>query len=86
MTSLTLDRRAVLTGLGALAAMPGIAIARPKDYPNTQAFLDKYVDGKQLADCVVAIARGNRPAEFMSKGNLALDANIPAGPASIFRI
>ena len=86
MTSLTLDRRAVLTGLGALAAMPGIAIARPKDYPNTQAFLDKYVDGKQLADCVVAIARGNRPAEFMSKGNLALDAKIPAGPASIFRI
>ena len=85
--SFTLDRRALIAGLGAAAAVaPSFARAAVKDYPQVQAFLDKYVDGKQLANCVVAVARGNRPVEYFSKGNLALDANIAAGPSSIYRV
>lgn len=81
----TLDRRALLAGIGAFAAAPSLAHARTR-YANVQAFLDKYVDGKQLADCVVAIAVGNRPVEFLSKGNIALDADAAAGPGSIYRV
>ncbi len=85
--SFTLDRRALIAGLGAAAAVaPSFAQASAKAYPNLAAFLDKYVDGKQLANCVVAVARGHEPAEFFQKGTIALDSTAPANRSSIYRV
>ena len=57
----TIDRRLLLMGLGA-AALPTASLAAPRDWPAVQAFLDEYVGGKRLANCVVGILRqGSRP-------------------------
>jgi CubicO group peptidase (beta-lactamase class C family) len=81
----SLDRRALLAGLGALT-LPTQVLAAAKDYPAIQAFLDSYVDGKKLANCVVAIRRGSSAVEYFSRGALALDTPIKADENSIYRV
>ncbi|CAN5234273.1 serine hydrolase domain-containing protein [soil metagenome] len=85
ISQLRMDRRALLAGLGALT-LPSSVLAAPKDYPALQAFLTEYADGKKLANCVVAIKRGNKKVEYFSRGTIALDSPTKADENSIYRI
>ncbi len=83
---MVLDRRALLAGLTALTA-PSMVLAKGgPNYAAIHAFLDDYVDNKKLACCVVAVTRPGAAPVFISKGTIATDTDVKAGPDSIFRV
>jgi len=80
-----MDRRALLAGLGASTfAIP--AFAKAGDYPALKAFLDSYIESKRLCGGVLAIKRGDAPADFISAGNLDYVPSPKTTPDSIYRI
>ncbi|MFI4934254.1 MAG: serine hydrolase domain-containing protein [Caulobacterales bacterium] len=82
----TLDRRALLASLAALALPLSSRAATASAYPALKAFLDGYIDAKKLPGAVLAIRRGEEAVQYMSAGTLAFDAALPATPDSLFRI
>ena len=88
MSTLALDRRTLLTTLGALG-LAGPAVARAVsdgDFPAIKALLDGYVDAKKLPGLVCAIKYKSDPVRYISAGTLAFDTNAKAGPNSLYRV
>jgi CubicO group peptidase (beta-lactamase class C family) len=83
---MTLDRRALLAGLTALTAPSMVFAKGGANYAAIHAFLDDYVGSGKLASCVVAITKPGVEPVYISKGTLATDTPIKAGPDSIFRV
>lgn len=83
---LTMDRRALLAGFAAMTA-PGAVLAKgAPDFPAINAFLDQYVGGGMLANCVVAVTRPGMAPAYFSRGTLALDSQTKADPDSLYRV
>ncbi len=88
MSTLALDRRTLLTTLGALG-LAGPAMARAVsdgDFPAIKALLDGYVDAKKLPGLVCAIKYKSDPVRYISAGTLAFDTDAKAGPNSLYRV
>ncbi len=80
-----------LTAGAALSAMPMGRAAMAQalsgaDWQNVGAMVDKYVGERKVANMVVALGWGKRDPRYISRGNLTLGGNMPAGADSLFRI
>lgn len=91
-----LSRRAIMGGgLAAMGAamMPRAAWARtaaaeqmPSAYPATKAFLQSFVEKRQLAGALAMIGKGQDPATILAVGRLAMDSNVPVDQDSLWRL
>jgi CubicO group peptidase (beta-lactamase class C family) len=84
--TMTMDRRALLAGVGLLALPAEVWAGTAPAYPALKAFLDSYVTTRKLPGMVIAIKRDGDPVRYLSGGAVAFDSDIAATPNSIFRI
>ncbi|HMO74801.1 MAG TPA: serine hydrolase domain-containing protein [Sphingopyxis sp.] len=91
--NMMVTRRALLGGLalgGSTALLPRAAWAW-KDagsgpYPATQAFIEGFVDRRELAGALAAIGKGQAAATFLGAGVQSLDGGVPVGPDTLWRL
>lgn len=83
------NRRQFLTALTAAASIPSLAFAKSQvagAHPAVRALIDQYVGTKSVANMVVAVGGRHGAPDFLSAGQLELDAGPAAGPDSLYRI
>jgi CubicO group peptidase (beta-lactamase class C family) len=83
---LTMDRRALMAGFAALTAPSAVLARGGPDFPAINAFLDQYVGGGMVANCVVAVTQPGKAPVYLSRGTLALDSQTKADPNSLYRV
>ena len=91
-----MSRRALLRGgawLTAGAALAGhpmgrmaVAQGAPAAWPNVSALVEKYVSERKVANIVATLGWGQREAQTIARGTLALGGQTPAGADSLYRI
>ena len=88
------SRRSLLRGgawLGAGAAlstlpMGRMALAQNTAWANVAAMVDGYVAGGKVANMVALMGWGQRDADIIAKGTLAIGSAVPADQDSLYRI
>ncbi len=88
------SRRALLRGgalLGGAMALGGLpfgrmALAQGTTWPGVRAAVQSYVAEGKVANMVAMLGWGQREAEAIAAGTLALGQAAPAGPDSLYRI
>jgi CubicO group peptidase (beta-lactamase class C family) len=90
--NMMVSRRAMLGGMavtGGLAATLRPAFAALDSgptFPATRAFVTGFVERKQLAGTLAAIGFGDKPAEVIAAGSLALGGATPVDVNSLWRV
>lgn len=83
----TMDRRALMASLAALALPAGArAATSAADFKNVQAFLDGYVSSKKLPGLVYGFRRKGEAPVYLKAGTLDFDTPIKADEHSLYRI
>ena len=72
--------------LGGLPFGSAVSAADSMRWPSIAKLVNDYVSARKVATIVAALGWGQRPAEVIAGGTLALGQAAPAGPDSLFRV
>src|SRR5688572_14219949 len=88
-TSQDLNRRRLLSATAGLAAsglIPRMSRAQEAAFPASTALLERGIADRRYPGAVAAFGRGSGAPVFVSRGTLAFDSTVAAGPDTLWRI
>lgn len=95
MADTAVNRRRLLTGMGAGLALLGLggpatrslaALVEAGDWAGVQAYLSAFLSEYPLPGGIISIGRGQEAPHYFAQGNVASDIDRPVGADSLWRI